>query len=94
MWIALALAVQTAAAAVPDVQLEARVTARRVEIRSSGEASLEARGSPDGGSDVRVDRNLPRDGRRTLRNVDIRVRAEARIAPPQQPPPQEPQTDD
>jgi len=91
MWIAFALAAQAAPATLPDIQLDARVTARRVEIRSSGEARLEARAQPDAGSDVRVERNLPRDGRRSLRNIDIRVRAEARLAGPEGPQPDQPQ---
>jgi len=76
-----------AAAAAPDIELNARVTARDVQIRQRGETSLEVRGGP--GSDVRVEKPEAR-GRQRLRNVTVNVHAEARIADPRQnPPPQE-----
>jgi hypothetical protein len=65
----------------PDIQLQARVTAREVRIERSGEASLEVRGGE--GSEVRVEAP-PANGRRRLRNVNVTVDAEARIADPQQ----------
>ena len=69
----------------PDIQLDARVRAREVRIEQSGETSLEVRGGP--GSDVRVDKPAA-NGRQRLRNVDIRVQAEARVADPKQNPQQ------
>jgi hypothetical protein len=72
------------AQAAPDIQLDIGLSARRVTVERRGEASLEAHAGPDGGSVVNVE--APRgDGRRTLREVDVRVRAEARIADPRDP---------
>lgn len=67
------------AAATPDIELNARVTADRVEVRESRGVSLSVRAQPDAGSQVRVD-NPMRGRTGVLRNVDIRVRAEARLA--------------
>jgi hypothetical protein len=79
------LLVQAAApqaqAAPPDIELDIGLTARRVTIERRGEASLEVRAAPDGGSAVEVEAPEA-NGRRTLRNVEVRVRAEARIAHP------------
>ena len=73
-----------AAAVAPDIQLDARVTAREVRISRRGETSLDVHGGP--GSDVRVEK--PRtQGRQRLRNVTVNVHAEARIADPRQNPP-------
>jgi hypothetical protein len=67
-----------------DIEIEIGLTARRVTIERRGEASLEVRASPDGGSAVAV--QAPEaNGRRSLRNADVRVRAEARIADPHSP---------
>ena len=71
-----------AAQAPPDIELDIRASARRVRIEQQGEASLEVRASPEGEKVVRVE--AP-EGRRTLRNVEVRVRAEARIADPLNP---------
>ena len=68
--------------AAPDIELEIGLTARRATIERRGEASLEVTASPDGGSVVNVEAP-DSNGRRTLRNLDVRVRAEARIADPQ-----------
>ena len=82
----LMLIAQVAAAAAdpglapPDIAFNARVQAREVRVEQRGEASLEVSGGP--GSGVRVDK--PRgDARGRLRNVDIRVEAEARVAAPE-----------
>jgi hypothetical protein len=82
MLLALLVALQAAPAepdsAPPDIALEVRATVREVRIRQRGETSLEVRAQPDGGSRVDVDR--PEAGGRTrLRNVEVRVKAEARI---------------
>ena len=73
--IALLIALQTA----PDIQLNAKVRARSVTIEKQGEARLSVTTSPDGVGNI-VDVRAPRaNGRKTLRNVDVNVRAEARI---------------
>ena len=72
---------QAAAQPAPDIQLSVDVHADRVRIEREGEASLEVSGGP--GSTVRVEAPEA-GGRRTLRNVNVRVRAEARLADPQQ----------
>jgi hypothetical protein len=79
----LALLIQAASEPPPDIQFQARVTARDVRIERSGEASLTVRAVPDAGSDVRVESPAaPQSGR--LRNVTVTVDAEARIADPRQ----------
>lgn len=78
------LLLQAAAATAPDIQLDARVTAREMRIRRRGETSLELRGGP--GTDVRVVKPVGH-GRPRLRNVTVEVHAEARIADPRQNPP-------
>ena len=77
----LALALVLAQAAPPDLELEIRATVREVRIEQKGETSLEVRAEPDAGSRVDVDRP-PSGGRARLRNVTVRVKAEARIADP------------
>lgn len=67
------------AATPPDIQFDAHVTAREVRIRQSGAASLTASASPDAGSRVEV-QAPPARGHARLRNVDLRVHAEARIS--------------
>jgi len=74
---------QAAAApqAQPDIQLNIDASIRRVTIERRGEASLDMTASPDGGSAVHVE--APQgNGRRTMRNVNVRVRGEARIVDP------------
>ena len=74
-------------AAPPDIQLDINVTARRVVIENKGDLDLTIRTSvngreADGGNLVEVEApDLPQ-GRRQLDNVQVRVRAEARIADP------------
>ncbi len=86
---ALLLILQPAAAqapnlAPPDIELNASVRARKVTIEKKGEASLIVRAGPDAGSIVDV--QAPRaNGRKTLNNVKVEVRAEARIADPSRP---------
>ena len=74
---------QAAAQPAPDIELEVNASVRRVRIERQGEASLEVRAEPEGGSDVRVEAPEA-NGRRSLRNVNIRVRGQARIADPRQ----------
>ena len=69
----------------PDIELNANVRARSVTIEKRGDARLTVTTSPDGGGNI-VDVRAPdAEGRKTLRNVEVRVRAEARIADPLQP---------
>jgi len=84
------------ATTLPDIQLDLRATARRVVIRNEGEVDLQLRTSLNGregeGNLLEVDApDLPQ-GSSELRNVEVRVRAEARIPPLAEPPvAQEPQ---
>ena len=83
-----------AGAQAPDIELNADIRARSVTIEKQGEASLKVTTSPDGGNLVNV--QAPKaNGRKTLKNVNVKVRAEARIADPQQAPknnPDQPET--
>ena len=83
-----------AGAQAPDFELNANIRARSVTIEKQGEASLKVTTSPDGGN--LVDVQAPKaNGRKTLKNVNVKVRAEARIADPQQAPknnPDQPET--
>ena len=65
----------------PDIQLQARVHARSLTIQKRGDASLTLHTEPDGGNILDV--QAPKAGRKTIRNVDINLDAEARIADPQ-----------
>lgn len=69
------------AAAQPDIQLGVRLTAERVTIDRQGEASLTVSTTPEGRNLVDV-RAPAANGRRTLRNVEVTVDAEARIGSP------------
>jgi hypothetical protein len=77
----------------PEIQLDFRATARRVVIDNRGEASLTLRTSANGaqGEGDIVDIQAPElpQGRRELNNVEVRVRAEARIPDPGAQPPEE-----
>ena len=79
MLLALLLFQATAAETPPDIELNIRARARSVEIERKGEAKLEVRAEPEGGSraETRVE-PLP-EGRTSLRNVEVNVRAEARL---------------
>ncbi len=74
------------AAAPPEIQLDARVTARRVVVESRGRTSLTVRTAVNGregeGNIVHVQAPELPQGRRELNNVEVRVRAEARIPDP------------
>ena len=76
------LLLQAAAAApetLPDIELNVRARARSVEIQQRGEAKLEVRAEPDAGSVV--DARVEPEGRGAakLRNVEVNIRAEARL---------------
>lgn len=72
------LLLQAAAPQSPDIVLDARVQARSLTIEKRGNASLQVTANPDGGSFVDI-RAPKANGRKTLRNVDVNVRAEAHI---------------
>ena len=74
-------AAQPQAQGAPAIELQIGVTARRVTIQRHGEGALDVHAGPDGGSVVNVEAPEA-NGQRTLRNVNVRVRAEARIADP------------
>lgn len=65
----------------PDISFNAHVEARSVTVEKRGDASLTVTASPDAGSVVKVEAPET-NGRRRLRNVDIDISAEARIADP------------
>jgi hypothetical protein len=91
--------VQAPAPTQPDIQLDIRATARRVVVETRGRADLTVRTSVNGreGENNLVEVDAPElpPGRRELRNVDVRVRAQARItdplSAPQSPEPASPQ---
>jgi hypothetical protein len=87
----------TGAAAQPDIELDIRATARRIVVENKGEVDLTLRTSLNGreGENNLIDVRAPDlpQGRRELDNVEVRVRAEARIpAPRDAAPRQEPAT--
>ena len=75
----LAAAAGAAPASLPDIELAARVNARKVKIEQDGRA--EVRIEPDAGKRIDVRRNLPK-GRSTYRNLELRLTIEARLADP------------
>lgn len=82
--IAILLLLQAASAQPPDIELNANVRARSVTIEKQGGARLTVTTQPDGGN--LVDVQAPKaNGRKTLSNVEVKVRAEARIADPAEP---------
>lgn len=68
-------------AALPDVEIAARVRAREVRIQQQGRAIAEVRVEPEGARQVQVDRNLPK-GRSAYRNLDLTLKVEGRLADP------------
>ena len=72
----------SAAAPLPDIELNARVRAREVRIVQQGRASAEVFVEPEAAQRIEVERNLPRGSAR-YRNLDIKVAVEGRIADPQ-----------
>ena len=80
----------------PEIQLDISATARRVVVDSRGQTSLTVHASVNGtegeGNLVQVEAPELPQGRRELRNVNVRVRAEARLPEAENvPQPQEPQ---
>ena len=75
---------QAAAAQAPDIELKANVRIRSLTIEKQGDAHLTITTEPDGGNVVDV--QAPKaNGRKTLQNVEVKVRGEARIANPAEP---------
>ena len=78
---------QPAAQPAPEIELNLSATARRVEIRNRGDVSLEMRSSLNGVAGqtnvVAVEAPELPPGQTVLENVAVRVRGEARIAPPE-----------
>ncbi|MGF1550164.1 MAG: hypothetical protein ACFBQW_06485 [Sphingomonadaceae bacterium] len=82
--IALLLLAQAAPAEEPhaaDIELSARVRAEKVEIEAEG-VELEVYASPEGASAIDVE-GPPEGGRKSYRNIDIRLHAAARIGDPE-----------
>lgn len=65
----------------PDIEIGANVRARSVTVAKQGDARLTVSTSPAGDNLVAV-RAPKANGRKTLRNVEVKVRAEARIGDP------------
>jgi hypothetical protein len=77
------------AAQQPDIELNANVRAKSVTIEKQGNAQLSISTSPEGENVVDV--QAPKaNGQKTLRNVQVEVRAHGRIADPGQTPPNNP----
>lgn len=68
-----------APAALPDIEIGARIKAREVKVEQQGR--VEVRLEPDAGGRIEVERNLPK-GRSTYRNLELRLNIEARLADP------------
>jgi hypothetical protein len=80
----LVLALLQAASQAPDIEIGAKIHARSVTIEKKGEAHLKVHTDPDAGGNI-VDVQAPKaNGSKTLKNVEISVRAEAHIADPGQ----------
>ena len=79
-----ALILLQAAAQAPDIEVGATVRARQVTIERKGEAELVTHAHPDAGSNVQSEAP-DAIGKRRLRDVDVRVKGEARIADPLRP---------
>lgn len=77
----LQLASSSQGAPPPDIEINARVTAREVVVRQSGEASLSLRASPGEAMPVEVERSAPKGATR-YRNLTLKVHGAARISEP------------
>jgi hypothetical protein len=78
----LQLAAAQTAAPPPDIELNARVSAREVSVRQEGPARLTLHAEPGVAPPVKVDRSAP-PGAKSYRNLTINLHAEARLADPQ-----------
>jgi hypothetical protein len=73
------LLLQAAANPAPDIELNVHIRAKSVEIERKGEARLEVRAEPDGGSRVQSDVRPASKGATSLKNVEIDIHAEASV---------------
>jgi hypothetical protein len=67
----------------PDIQMRATAEIRSVKVEKNGAASLTVRADPDGGRTIKVEAPKVERAKR-LRNVQVTVDAQARIASPAQ----------
>ena len=65
----------------PDIEFNARIEARRVEIRQGGDLQVEFRADPGEAPPVEVERSAP-PGQRSYRNLVIRIHGEATLTDP------------
>lgn len=78
----LSLLLAQGATSLPDIEINTTIRARSLTIQQRGDASVTIRSEPEGAN--LVDVQAPKaNGRATIRNVAVDVRAEARIADPQ-----------
>ncbi|HEV2568991.1 hypothetical protein [Sphingomonas sp.] len=69
-------------ASAPDIEFNANVRARSVTIEKQGDARLTVHAEPEG--ERLVDVQAPKaNGRKTLDNVEVTIRARASVADPQ-----------
>ncbi len=80
--VAQAAAVPAAADPLPDIELQARVDIRSLEIRSQGTARLELRAEPGDAPPVTIERSAPAGSNR-YRNLRIDLRGVARLTAPE-----------
>lgn len=86
IWMLLALQAAQAEpppAGPPDIELNIHATARSVTIETKGKTELVVHAGPDAGSKAETRITPPANGATSLRNVDVTIHAEARIADPQ-----------
>ena len=68
----------------PEIQLEATIRAKSVTIEKQGDARLTVTTDPDGGN--LIDVQAPKaNGRKKLRDIEVKVDAQARIGDPAAP---------
>jgi hypothetical protein len=89
IWILFALQAAQAeppSAGPPDIELNVHATARSVTIETKGRTELSVRAAPDAGSKVEARVTPPANGATRLKNVEVNIHAEARIADSKQNP--------
>lgn len=77
------LALQASAPPPPDIDFQATVRARSLTIGKRGEASLVVHSDPPGNNVVDI-RAPKAGGRKTIRNPEIKIHVQARLAAPDQ----------
>ncbi|GGD63373.1 hypothetical protein GRI62_12640 [Erythrobacter arachoides] len=78
---AVGTATPAAPAPPPDIEFNARIEARRVDVRQGGDLRAEFRADPGEAPPVQVERSDPR-GQRSYRNLTIRIHGEATLIEP------------